>query len=95
MLVDHPQSISIFCDDDHGFFGWLDGHPDGYFLNCERRPKPNYLVLHRPSCPHFTRNPIHWTKEYIKVCSVSRSDLEEWASGTVGGSATLCRNCFG
>lgn len=96
MLTDHPPSVTVFRDDDEGFFDWLDDHPDGYFINSERRPKPTYLVLHRPACSHFTRNPsIHWTREYVKVCSPGRSDLEDWATGTVGGSVTLCSTCFG
>lgn len=95
MPVDRPQTISVFRDDDRGFFNWLDGHPDGYFINSERKPRPSYLVLHRPTCPHFTRSPIHWTRDYIKVCSATRGDLEEWATGTVGGDLTLCRSCFG
>jgi HB1/ASXL restriction endonuclease-like protein with HTH domain len=94
MLTDPPQTISVFRDDDRGFFDWLDDHPDGYFINSERRPKPTYLVLHRPNCPHFDRGPVHWTKDYIKICSANRSDLEEWAASTVGGDVTLCRDCF-
>jgi hypothetical protein len=96
MLANHPQTITVFKDDDRGFFGWLDRHPDGYLINCDRAPKPNYLVLHRPSCPHFDRGPgVRWTKDYIKVCSAERADLEEWAAGTVGGEVTLCSRCFG
>ena len=38
---------------------------------------------------------VRWTKDYIKICSRSRDDLQEWASGTVGGEATLCSTCFG
>ena len=96
MLTNHPPSVTVFRDDDAGFFDWLDGHPDSYFINSERRPKPTYLVLHRPACSHFTRNPsIHWTREYVKICSPSRGDLEEWAIGTVGDSVTLCSTCFG
>jgi hypothetical protein len=96
MLTDHPQSLSVFRDDDEGFSAWLDEHPDGYFINSERSPRPTYLVLHRPSCRHFTRNSsLHWTRDYIKICSPGRGDLEEWATGTVGGEATLCSACFG
>jgi hypothetical protein len=96
MLVNHPETITIFKDDDRGFFNWLDEHPGGYLINCDRNPKRNYLVLHRPGCPHFDRSPsVHWTKDYIKVCSVGRSDLEAWAVGTVGGEVTLCSRCFG
>jgi len=96
MLTNHPPSVTVFRDDDEGFWAWLDKHPDGYFINSERHPKPTYLVLHGPSCPHFTRDlSVHWTRDYIKICSPSRHDLEEWAAGTVGGQATLCSACFG
>src|SRR5579885_3182996 len=48
-----PQQLTLFQDDDEGFFDWLDEHPDGFFLNAERNPGPRYLVMHQPSCPHF------------------------------------------
>ncbi len=95
MLSNHSEDIAIFKDDDRGFFEWLDGHDDGYLINCERNHKPNYFVLHRPTCPHIDRGPVHWTKDYIKVCSTGRSNLEEWAVGAVGGEVTLCSRCFG
>jgi len=45
MLTDHPQTITVFSetmtpDSSAG----LDDHPDGYFINSERNPKPAYLV---------------------------------------------------
>ena len=96
MLSNTPQGFMIFRDDEDAFFEWLEEHPDGYFVNTERNPKPNYLVLHKPECPHFTGTKwLHWTKDYVKVCSTHRSELEEWAINTVGGEVTLCRSCFG
>jgi HB1, ASXL, restriction endonuclease HTH domain len=96
MFAALPQSITNFRDDDGGFFAWLEGNPDGYFVNSERKPKPTYLVLHRSGCPHFTGgSALQWTKDYVKFCSPDRGDLEEWAIGTVGGEVTLCRTCFG
>jgi HB1, ASXL, restriction endonuclease HTH domain len=96
MLSTTPQGFTIFRDDDDAFFDWLEEHPDGYFVNTERNPKPSYLVLHKPECPHFTGGKtLHWTKDYVKVCSALRSELEEWAVNTVGGEVTLCRSCFG
>ena len=95
MPTDLPQALAKFQDDDRGFFHWLDEHPVGYFVNSERIPKPTYLVLHRSSCPHFDRGPVHWTKDYIKFCSDYRSELEEWARDAIGGDVTLCRTCFG
>jgi hypothetical protein len=96
MISTRPPGIEMFKDDDQGFLDWRRDNPEGYFVNSERNPKPNYLVLHQPRCPHFTGNPeLQWTKDYIKFCSRDRSKLEEWAAQTVGGEVTLCRSCFG
>lgn len=96
MVVTLPTSIRRFKDDDRGFLAWLRINPDGYFINSERNPRPNYLILHRPGCSHFTGNPaLRWTRSYIKFCSANRAELEEWAIGTVGGEATLCPTCMG
>src|SRR2546421_606826 len=88
--------VVTFRDDDAGFHEWLDDHPHGFFINAERNPKPNYLVLHIPSCHHFDRSSsLNWTKDYIKICSDRRTELEEWAEQSVGGEVTLCSGCFG
>jgi hypothetical protein len=95
MLAALPPNITIFVDNDNGFFAWLESNPDGYFINSERNPKPTYIVLHRPSCPHFkSPNKLHWTKDYVKFCSSNRADLEQWATGAVGGDPAPCRTCF-
>jgi hypothetical protein len=91
-----PTDVALFRDDDQAFFDWLDEHPDGFFINTTRTPKPDYLVLHRPGCSHIDRNPsMHWTRDYVKVCATDRANLEEWAAESVGGEVTLCRTCFG
>jgi hypothetical protein len=96
MLTTTPQSFTTYRDDDDAFFDWLNDNPEGYFINTERNPKPNYLVLHRPQCPHFKGSEsLHWTKDYVKICSLDRTELEQWASDIVGGEVTLCRSCFG
>jgi hypothetical protein len=96
MLATTPRGVTVFQDDDDAFFDWLADNPNGYFLNTERNPKPTYLVLHQPQCPHFKGGEqLHWTKGYVKVCSAERAELEAWAQATVGGEVTLCRSCFG
>jgi hypothetical protein len=88
--------VVIFRDDDDGFHSWLDDHSDGFFINTERKPNPNYLVMHRPGCRHFDRSSsLKWTKDYVKACSDDRDQLEGWAEQSVGGEVTLCRSCFG
>jgi hypothetical protein len=49
-------------------------------------------MLHRSGCPHFTRSPLHWTKDYIKFCEPDRASLEDWASTL--GDVRHCRTCF-
>jgi hypothetical protein len=87
-----PASVTLFRDDDGGFRGWRENHPDGFFLNTERNPGPGYLMLHRSGCPHFTRSPLHWTKDYVKFCSPDRGSLEAWAKTM--GDLRYCRTCF-
>jgi Family of unknown function (DUF6416)/TIR domain len=90
-----PPSIARFEDDDDGFAAWREDHPGGYFINTERSPRSRYLKLHRAGCPHFTaEGSIHWTKAYVKICSPSRADLENWAQDTSDGDLTVCRTCF-
>jgi TIR domain len=87
-----PAPLTRFRDDDAGFRRWREDNPDGYFLNTEHNPGPGYLMLHRSGCPHFTRSPLHWTKDYIKFCAPDQASLEEWASTL--GDLRYCRTCF-
>lgn len=69
-LRHEPAVIVPFRDEDAGFLEWLARNPAGFFINAERTPKPNYLVLHRSRCSHFTGSPsLSWTKDYVKFCS--------------------------
>jgi HB1, ASXL, restriction endonuclease HTH domain len=88
-------NVVMFKDDDDGFFEWQEAHPDGLFINTERKPNPNYLVLHNSGCGHFKGDEsVHWTRDYVKACSDDRNALEEWAREVVGGDVTLCGSCF-
>jgi hypothetical protein len=96
VIATQTPNVVMFKDDDDAFFEWQDAHPEGEFINTERKPNPNYLVLHRSGCPHFKGSEsVHWTKDYVKAASTDRSALEAWARNTVGGEITLCRTCFG
>jgi hypothetical protein len=90
--AEFPASVTCFRDDDSGFRLWRETNPDGFFLNTERNPGPGYLMLHRSGCPHFTRSPLHWTKDYIKFCAPGQATLEDWAS-TIG-EVSYCHTCF-
>ena len=88
-------AVEVFEDDDPGFLGWRDSHPNGYVVNAYRNPTADYLMLHRTSCPHLHRpvTPGRWTRDFLKACAVQVSDLERWARQTVTSSAHL-KPCY-
>ena len=36
---------TVFRDDDIGYLTWIDEHPIRFVLNCERHPRPGYLMV--------------------------------------------------
>lgn len=91
------MAVEVFKDDDPGFLGWRDSHPNGFVVNAYRNPTPEYLMLHRTNCPHLHR-PVavgRWTKDFIKVCAIQTNDLARWAQRTLTTSARLkpCHWC--
>ncbi len=83
----NPIMLKEFGDDgsneDERYLRWLADHPGGFVLNCNRSPKPSYLVLHRATCWSISGTPSpgqSWTREYRKICADTVSELEKWAS---------------
>jgi len=76
-MVRHAVVVQCFIDDDDSYVRWLDGHPEGFVLNAERNPTPDYLVLHRASCSTISRlqpGATRWTTgDYIKLCGIELS----------------------
>lgn len=96
VVATSTPNVVVFKDDDDAFFEWQDAHPEGEFINTERKLNPNYLVLHKSGCPHFKGNEsLQWTKDYVKAGATDRAALEQWARDVVGGEITLCGTCFG
>lgn len=83
-----------FEGDDRSYLFWTRRNPRGYVVNCARNPSPDYLILHWADC--WTINGTHspWTTgDYIKVCSRTLSDLEQWAA-ELGGELDRCSHCW-
>lgn len=90
-----PPTLRVFVNDDAGYLDWLVAHPNGYVVNSQRNPVPNYLVLHRANCtwinpPRFT---VWTTGNYIKICADTIPELSSWAMTQVGGSLQPCKVC--
>jgi hypothetical protein len=90
------MAVQLFRDDDEGYVAWLSAHPHGYVLNVARRPRPDYLVLHRASCRTITGRPPRgglWTGPYIKVCSDDELQIAAWTGREVGAPPRRCAVC--
>jgi hypothetical protein len=88
-----------FMDDDPGFIGWRAAHPSGFVLSHERKPRPNFLKLHRASCPTLQGvrpdRGDQWTRVLPKTCSDTFDELRRWAQMTTGGEPDPCPTCVG
>ncbi|MDX1437330.1 MAG: hypothetical protein R3335_10995 [Anaerolineales bacterium] len=85
-----------FKDDDRSYLHWLKEHPDGFVLNTTRPPLPDFLILHRSSCPAVNGAPEpenYWTIESVKVCAETTGVLAVWAKNEVGGTVKACKLC--
>lgn len=94
--VDDQPDYLIFKDDDEAFRDWTRQNPTGFYINAERTPSPNYLMLHRVGCMHVgdgeDRDVAH-TADYIKICAPIKFELEAWARTVVGGDPIPCQTC--
>src|SRR5687767_7335011 len=81
---------------------WLETNPDGFVLNTRRIASPDYMMLHRASCPYISE-PSHESepggfteRQYIKVGAPDVATLQEWvaANGRPDGSfSNECSRC--
>ncbi len=85
-----------FRDDDSGFIAWRDRNPGGFIINAERNSRCSYLKLHRADCPFMTKptrsDQRRWTDQYIKICSLRRAELVNWAR-SLGCDSDPCPTC--
>lgn len=91
------MSAIPFVDKEAGFRAWRDRNPNGFILNTTRVPSANYLILHTAQCKTLAGEPAggtYWTKEYGKVCSGDRHELEEWAERETGARPRPCPLCL-
>ena len=93
---DAMGTVQHFIDNDEGYLHWIATNRQGFVVDCYREPTPTYLILHRATCPTLSKLPGYgtsWTKDYRKVCSSSRVDLQHWAQQEIHGSLNPCEHC--
>ena len=72
--------MQVFQDDDVGYREWLWSNLNGYIVNAQRGSNPGEPILHKATCDTITPTPDRaWTKDYIKICSTNRYELDACA----------------
>ena len=91
------EGVIVFDDgDDEGYRAWVRIHRGGYVINMEKSHNPNYVILHQATCHTINGEPARgdvFVGDYVKVCAVRRSALEDWATDNVG-TPSPCEICF-
>lgn len=88
--------LKEFKDNDGGYLHWINTNPTGFVVNCERNPRSAYHRLHLAICYTITGHPANgelWTRDYIKICSLSREELEEWVMKKIETELKPCGIC--
>ena len=88
-------NLNIFVNNDKAYLRWLTQNPEGLVVNSYLHPSPDYLILHRANCGTIsTAARTNWTTTgFIKVCSLNKDELENWAKREVGGQLHHCQIC--
>ena len=88
-----------FFEEDVAYRDWLARNQAGYVVNVRRTLSPNYVVLHRATCPHISmpREPGAYTeRSYRKLCGETLADVLEaptWCSRARGAFTKWCFHC--
>ena len=91
--------IQVFDNNDQDYLEWLEKYAEGFVLNTRRRGDPEYIVLHRTTCPSIYKyskiaRPGSFTEmTYIKVCSDSLSELSTWAKNHGRNDGSFSKKC--
>lgn len=90
------MSVDWFQDDDHGYLAWTAAHPSGHVINIQRSLNPGNARLHRADCHTVNGRPARgntWTGPYIKICSASVGELQDWARANLTRAIPRCGTC--
>jgi hypothetical protein len=90
------EAARFFIDDEAGYRLWLVGHPKGYVVNTTRSKSPDYMVLHRATCPSISvpgpraSDGGFTERQYAKACAETVAALRVWvrANGRPDGTFT-------
>ena len=88
--------MQTFVDAEDAYLAWVGRHSDGYVLNAGRTEAPSTpVVLHGAACWSISGAYSNYTtRDYIKVCSLDRGELERWAGRRPESEFRSCPHCL-
>ena len=91
--------LTCLDNDDAAYLEWLARNPDGYVVNVRETLSPDYVVLHRATCPTISgpQEPGAYTeRSYRKLCGRTLADVAEaptWCRRARGSFTKRCSIC--
>ena len=85
------MSVEKFLDRDDDYLSWVEEHRTGYVVNVGWSGR-GYARMHHAACPTITSRPP-FTGPYIKICSTSLAELDQWALRSSGTVVERCGTC--
>ena len=85
-----------FRNDEAGYFEWVKRNRSGFIINIQRSLNPTGVKLHSATCGTVTDRygGPYTTNQYVKVCSLDRRELIDWAREDVGGEPGTGCHCL-
>lgn len=96
-VVNTDGKIRRFVNDNEGYLKWLEDNPRSFVLNCEKNPNAETSRLHGSTCHWIGSNSRfkNWTNMgFIKLCSLEKGPLLEWAETHIEGELKSCKKCI-
>jgi hypothetical protein len=90
--IDHGRVVE-FRKRDENYLAWVAVNPDGFVLNTGPQGGGNPR-LHRATCATITTIAPFTSGSFIKVCSASASELDQWALSRRGAPPRRCGICL-
>lgn len=88
---EYGVTVKRFQDRDAEYLNWVEEHRGGYVINIGRSGR-GITRLHRASCWTITSRPP-FSGPYIKICSMSSAELDQWALSSSGSLPDRCGTC--
>jgi hypothetical protein len=93
------MTVIVYSKQEREYQAWVRRNPSGYVINTRRGIDPEYMVLHRSTCPSIrdyaanTARDAFTGRGYVKACGESLTETTTWALRVGRGITKRCSRC--